>query len=408
MKKIFCLIALILFFAPFALSLEITSQENYLQGETALIKISGNFISPILDENVFLYRGNAKAAADISVTRIEDEYYLAVSLLDKVSGQYSIKITGAEYMDGKSLITDPIIIKFNVSSGKVGFAILPGAVISKEDFTVSVQNLQNNKISLSVSGWDSVNLFPDSSFFEIKSGEIKKIKFTTRPGELATLSQIEFSSKNYSYILPVYVLARDSTVEVLKEREYSFDPRKLSINISTGTNKTYITYLRNTGEQDLENISLEISDELKPYFSLSVNETSILEKNSSMKVEIYVSSLDKQISLQGGIRAKAEPTLYSSLSIDFSTINAYISLKNETEQKTNQTPLIDDTKTTTTSSTSKLIGWIIIVILLCAIGWFFFKRYNKAGNFKVDLLKVAKGKQEPPETEILLNNSRKF
>ena len=411
MKKIICLLAFILLLAPLALSLEIQSQETYSQGETALIKISGNFVAPILDQNVILYRGNAKAGADISVNKIEDEYYLAVSLLDKTPGKYSLKITGATYLEGKSLITEPISVDFNVSSGKVDFSILPGAIITKDDFTVGVQNLQNSKIYVSVSGWDSTNLFPDSNSFEIKSGEIKQIKFTTHPGESATLNTINFKSNNYSYYLPIYILAGGSTSDSTNAREYIFDPSKLVINVSTGTNKTYIAYLRNTGDEDLNNITLELSDELKPYFSLSVNETSVLEKNSSIRVEIYVASPDKEVLVQGRIKALAEPTLYSYLSIDFSTISAYIPINGE-QSGTTSPGLINDTSTTTTvaaqSSTSKIIGWIIIIALLGFIGWFFFKKYARAGNFKIDLLKVAKGKEEPLTREIILNNKRKL
>ncbi len=407
MKKLICLFAFMLLLAPFVLSLEIISQPTYSQGETALIQISGNFISPILDKNVFLYRGNAKAAADISVNRIEDEYYIAVSLMDKLPGTYSLRINGAEYMNGKSLIQDPILVDFNISTTKSDFSILPGAIITKGDFGISVQNLQNTKIYLAVSGWDSTNLFPESNSFEIKSGEVKKIQFTTHPGEVATLNKIQFSSNNYSYYLPIYILAKDSTSSTLAKREYIFDPSNLLINISTNSNQTYIAYLRNTGEEDLENISLELSDELKPYFSLSVNETPILEKNSSMKVEIYVSSPDKEVSVQGRIKAIAEPVLYSYLSIDFSTISGYIPLNGELSSEQNVS-LKDSTPAVTTSSSSKVIGWIIIIILLILISWFFFKKYNRAGNTKLDLLKIAKGKQEPVEREILLENKRKI
>jgi hypothetical protein len=406
MKKIF-LLAFFLFLIPFALSLEVNSKDSYMQGETALIVVSGNFISPILEKNIAFYRGAAKSGVELSLDKIEDEYYISVSLLDKKPGNYSIKITGASHLEGRALITDDIIIPFQINEETADFSIFPGSIITEENFSIKLQNLKSSKIYLTISGEDSSYFVSESSYYEIKSGEIKNINIQTTLDETPKLTYLYFSIENYTYTLPVYIASPDYSSNGTK-KEYTFDPSVLTINISTDSEKTYSVYLENTGDVDLENISLNVSKEIKDYVNLSLDQVSSLEKNSSIKIELYVSPISNEISSEGRIIAVADGEIYSYLKIYLETTSSYIPITNTTEPENNQT-LIDDTPVQNTSSTTKLVGWIIVAVLLAILAWFFLKKYKRAGNSPIDLFKIAKGKKrEFEEKEILLDNKFKI
>ena len=54
-----------------------------------------------------------------------------------------------------------------------------------------------------------------------------------------------------------------------KIEEFKFEPSKLEINMSTNSEITQIFYIHNTGELDLNDITLSVSTDLKPYIFLS-------------------------------------------------------------------------------------------------------------------------------------------
>ncbi len=59
MKKIFFIILLILIL-PAISAIEFDMKAEFAQGETLMAKVSGNFIEPIINENIFLYRGHIR------------------------------------------------------------------------------------------------------------------------------------------------------------------------------------------------------------------------------------------------------------------------------------------------------------------------------------------------------------
>jgi hypothetical protein len=405
--KRYLLAGLIILLLPMMFALEINAKDSYKQGETFLATISGNFLEPILTQNVFLYRDHVRVPSEISTAEIDGEYYIYATLLEKSAGNYSIRIEDSSYLNGRDVIDEDIIINFSITDETCDFSILPGFISTSKDFQISVQNLKENKISLSIEDDGSSDIFTATSAYSIKSGEIKKIDFVVPEVQSSSLKTITFSTTDYSYSLPVYLIAVNQDNST-KEKEYEFGPSYFNLNLSTDSNKTYITYLENIGETDLENITLDISDEIAPYISLSFYDLEILEKNDSVKLEIYVSTPSNEISIAGQIKAKDVSGVYAYLPFELNTLKNYIPPKNTTSPSSpTNTTLIDEEST---SSSGKIIGWIIILILLGIVGWFFFKKYKGTKYLKFNLLDIIKKKSKPEikEREILINNNRKF
>ena len=404
MKKIAALV-LILFIVPIISAVELDMKSEFKQGETFMARVSGNFLDLILEENIFFYREHVRTPMIFDVQEIEDEFYIYAQLLDKAENNYSIVIKNARYMDGGKISEQEIRGNFSIIPEQADFSISPGFVFTEDDFFIEVQNLQDYKISIQSKTSSEDSGFLNSLFgsdgenlVDLKSGEIKKINFELGNITQSALKIIELSTENLKYEIPIYVFVENKSGEELKS--FRFEPSNLNISMATNSSSTRIIYLRNTGEQTLENISLSVSDSLSEYLSLSINEIETLEKNSSIKIEFSLSSDWDEKKIQGQITAKENGNFYSYSSVFLNFIKDYIP-EDEEEPVTSDTcaelggEICEDNEECDEeinaqdgvcclgnceeikkSSTGKIIGWIIIIGIIGFLVWFFKQRYK--------------------------------
>ncbi len=86
MKKFFLFLFLILLIFPLISAVEFTLDSSYMQGETIITKISGNFLTPLTKDNVFFYKEHVRIPVDYGIEKINKEYYLYASLSGKTEG----------------------------------------------------------------------------------------------------------------------------------------------------------------------------------------------------------------------------------------------------------------------------------------------------------------------------------
>lgn len=405
-KKSF-LILTILFLLPIISAVEFDMKTEFDQGETLIAKVSGNFLEPILKENIFFYRGHVRIPIEYDVAKINEEFYIYALLSGKIQSNYSIEIKDVRYMKGAEISEEDIIKEFSITNNTADFSVNPGFIITKEDFFIEVQNLQDKKINITIKDED-ISL-------TLKSGEIKKINFELNEIEEPVFKTAELSSENLNYEIPVYLFLDKEPVK--KEKKFKFEPSKLEISMSTDSETKRIIYLYNIGEETLENLSLYISDSLMPYVLFSLEEFEELEPDSNIKLEIYFTSDSEEKIIEGRITAEEE-NLYAYSDITLTFIEDYIPLNDEESEPIQTTQTCEEMqgvicqegeecdeelvyakddvcclgtcKKTEKSSTGKIIGWAIIGIVLVFLIWFFKKRYRGAKR-GVDLFKIAKG-----------------
>ena len=145
MKKLFVLILLFsVIFSNFVFAIEIELKENFNQDETFLATISGNFEQSLQDSNIAFYRRHIPVPLDISMTKIENKYYLYASLEGKQSDNYSLVIEDARYYQGTQILEEPITKNFMISNQTTDFSI------SALGFTIEIirsYNSQNKNFS---------------------------------------------------------------------------------------------------------------------------------------------------------------------------------------------------------------------------------------------------------------------
>jgi hypothetical protein len=444
-KKIIFIFVLLLVLPLVSVSaVEFNVNANYSSGETMIVKVAANFISPLSKSNIFFYEGHVRIPMQYDIIQAgSSEYYIYASLVDKFVGDYSISLENIKYMSGANVLEEDLIMNFSITNKTADFSVVPGAVSSSGDFYIEVQNLKDSPISLSIdtsegnSGEREIFILPSENLttsFSLQSGEKKKINF--RPGiGSKTLRFIEIKNSNASsgnwfsnffssseqttsYKIPVYLWG---TVEGMQQPTFSIEPSSLSYSFATGDVEEKEIYIYNTGNVDIKDIFLSLDEELIPLVNLSVLKIDRLSANSKATIGLTFFS-KSPIQTLGNIKAKSDEIIaYSSLTLRF--ISNYTPvIQNETIQSTVKTcaelqgKICDSTteecsqepvyakdsicclaacEKIKTSNSGTFTAVIIILILVAAGAWFYFSKFKKMKKKPVNFVDIAKGKIKP-------------
>ena len=435
MKKIIIII-FILFLLPLASAVEFDMKEEFAQGETFIAKISGNFIQPIADENVFFYRGHVRVPMDFNLAKINDDFYIYAQLLGKEPNNYSIQIKEVEYMQGGQSSEEDLIQNFSITSETADFSIDPGFVQTDKDFSIKAQNLKDTSITIKINEEDEAG--EEKGFFdllfgnkeegegpetvELKSGEIKDIEFSIENSSEATFKFVKLSTDSFEYEIPIYVLAGEGEPEEEGQASFRFEPAVLNISLATESDAERIIYLYNDGDLTIENISIGLSSNIEGFIFVSIEQVEELEPNESVKIILDIFSNNEAGEFRGSLRAEADLVLatYSDLLLNF--IPDYIPPQGFEEEEVfdpaiktceqmNGTICEEEEKCegekdyarkgecclgkcieSGETSKGKVIGWTILIIIILCMYWFFTKKYKRPRR-EINLSKIARGKK---------------
>ena len=400
LKFLFFFLLIITSVLPAMSAVEVSLDSKFSQGETLLAIFSGNFIDQIRDENVLFYRGHVKIPMMYDVVKIEDEFYVYAVLTGKTEGNYSLAIEGVRYMKGTEIVDDDILTNFTISNETAAFSVNPGALIVTNDFSIEFQNLQNQKIIMSIN--ENSPSIDSQKSLELKSGEKKSVFFSVEENPLGGLVTMEFSSGNFSYILPVYIDSGRTNEE--KEKRLEFHPKIVEVSLATSSDSKRILYMTNTGEETLEDILFDVSPLLEPYVEIFPDKINSLEPNETEKIEIQISSDAEEKIIEGDVIAFTENFSASfTLVLDF--IEDFVpadgeedvlivttcaelegTFCSETQECSGESVQAKDgicclapaeCKEIEKSSSGKYIGWGLLILALVILYWFYKRRYKK-------------------------------
>ena len=434
-KSLFLLLTLTLIL-PLVSSAELVVNSEFNQGETLMAKVSGNFLDPVLPENVIFYRDtNIEIPLEFDVGEIGEEFYIYAQLLDKAEGNYSISIEGVRYMQGSQVSEEDIVKQFSITNETAIFKITPAFIITEEGFQIEIQNLQNSKQDISVSTHTSsgstggffASLFGEvitdtsGTSFSVKSGEIKKINFNIEEITETSFKTITFSSQNLTYEVPIFISIPE-TIETPKQPSFKIEQKNITLEVPTNVETKRDIIITNDGETLLNNISIEVSESLAPYINLSTYLIDDLDVEDILAVDLIAFS-EEEAEVSGNIKFHlvdgiTSKIIFAEVSIDFikdfvpqdnstqgtttslkscEELNGAICSNNQTCSSSNSIDASDGTCCLDTceekeeGSRSALLGWIIILGLIAFIAWFFYSKYRGTEN-EVDLFKFFKKK----------------
>ena len=415
-KKIIAIIILLMIFVfPTISAVEIDMKSEFDSGETLIASVSGNFLDKITKENIFFYQDHVRIPLSYDVKEINEDFYIYALLLEKGIGNYSIIIKNVRYMEGTQIIEEEIRKNFTITDEIADFSVNPGCLITSNNFFLEVQNLKNERITVSIKTPKTLN--SDSSI-ELKSGDLKKINFYLNTEE-SSFDEIELNSGDISYSIPFFLYFPEK-IEELKIIDFSFEPGSADVSLATDSSTKRIIYLKNSGKE-IENLSLFVSSSLEPYVEISPLKIEDFSTDEAIKIEISIASGTEEKIIEGKIYAEAEDfETFFTLNISF--IKNYIpEIKEEDEEIEDETILTTCSElegvvcaqgekctgdslptkegiccfatceSPPKSNTGKIIGWSLVGIVIIFLVWFF-KKYKRVRP-KIDLLKIGKGKR---------------
>lgn len=431
MKKVLIILTILLIF-PLISAIQVDIDSELNQGETLIAKISGNFLKPILKDNIYFYRDIYTAVPfELELLKIEQDYFIHTSTLGKIPSNYSIVIKESEYyIAGGQTSSEDIVINFSILEDYADFSVMPGVIVAQGSFSLEIQNLKDTLLTIYIDkngsqeqeqegffSFFSGDETPTGQAFTLKAGEIKQVTLEFENVSSETLRIVRLSTEDFSTEIFVYVLFAEEKPEI---KRIKFETGFFNISMATNSNATRILYLVNEGTTDFDNVTLIIPDSLKEYISIEPEFFLDLEQNETKRINLNISSKSEAEIIQGTIKAKTSDGFYAYFDIYINFIEAFVPEGNVTDElpiitktceelegeiceksqecSADQITARDDIcclgecVEKKKSKAGLIIGWTIIIILVALYGWFYLKKYKKTKK-KVDLLKVAEGKK---------------
>jgi hypothetical protein len=414
MKKdfIFVLLFSALLILPAISAVQIDMKSNFSQGETLIAQVSGNFLEQIQQQNIFLYQGHVRVSFIPIVQKIEDKFYLYGQLLGKSEGNYSLIIRDVSYLQSGQSNDSDIIKNFTITDRMADFSISPGFLEAAGDFSINAQNLGDNMITITSFFSNSTSAAESSGFLsslfggssagggktetQISPGQTKPVYFSVSDSYNNQLVYSVLETKNTSYEIPVFISGNETQEE--NQSVLKFKPQHREITLATNSKTLIYLYLYNSGTSNLTDISISVSDNIKPYIYIS-NETIDIDSNSSVKIPVNISSGANENVTEGNITAAYQNMTFDFvLALNFS--RNYLPSANETslfktcselngqfcsENQTCSTVPINAEdgaccvgNCQSPNNSGKIFGWTFVAILVLAVVIFFIWRFKKA------------------------------
>lgn len=410
MKKL-AFLFIILLLLPIISAVKFDMKNEFSQGETLMAKVSGNFLIPLQKDNVFFYRDHVRIPIEYDIKKIDEDYYIYALLLGKEPKNYSIALENIRYMKGGEISEENIIQNFTINNQTADFSIKPGFA-SGTEFSITVQNLQDEQITIGVKT-EADNLSEENYQITLKSGQKQDIGFVFEVKE-PTFKIIELSTENLNYEIPAFIPA----AEIQEEEIFKFEPQTLIISAPTDSETEKTIYLYNTGDEEITDITLSLSNSLKSYVNISSENIDKLDANSNIPITLIFLSKE-EFEIEGHIKAKeGGKIIYAPISVKF--LHGYVPAEESPQNYSTKTCAemkysickgsekcsssnvvyakdnvccVGICETKETSSVGKIIGFMILIIIFGVGIWFYKKKYKKAKK-PVNLLKVARRKKK--------------
>ncbi len=244
MKKRITFILIIFLLLPITLAVETNLKKEYRPGETLITEISGNFIKPIQEKDIMFYSGRLYVPMIYDLTKIKDKYYLYAILPNK-ERNYTLIIKNAKYFEKGEEKQEDLKFNFSVKGEIANFNIRPGFIITNEDFSITLTNL-NNLIEI------QAVFLNQTKEVELYSGQEKKIFFNI--GNKTSFEELKISSGNMSYIVPVMIFSNGTKIK--KINTLKFLVSSLNLTVLKETKFEYEVELANLGQENISNVSL--------------------------------------------------------------------------------------------------------------------------------------------------------
>jgi len=360
-------------------SVEISLKDSVQKGENFVVKVSGNFVKPLTKDNIHFYRRHLPTEmGQFDLVKIEGDYYFYLFVpLDKLADNYSVVLEGIEYKIGTTTKKDDVSKNFTIENETVPFTVSPPLIIAHEKYNVSLQNLKETSIEISLEKTDKIieeipagesvesGGFLDSLFSLFSKEETNTTNVSETIEEVPTVSTSMISLKS----------GETKTLEYLAPEKKGFQMLEFYYEDSV-----YGSLIYNPEDRVEEIVSEDLSE---------INET-INETNETIIYETNITN-ETIVTVNG-----TNITVINTTSCETANLSKCIVDKErcsgEIKYTDTEACCAGDCVQIEKSNTGKIIGWSIIIVLALFLTWFLKKKYRGANPGKINLFNIAKGK----------------
>lgn len=277
MKKFLILFFLVLI--PLSSGISTTMLPAYQPGETMIIEIQGNILSPIDRSDIVFRRAHVAIAVDYDVKRVLDKYYLYAQV-PLSSNNYTLYINDiSTTLNGQNQIVD-FNQTFEVSGNLTEYSINPGLIITDKDFSLTIKSNLDQQTTISSD-------FPEESTFTINPGN-NELNF-----DVSSKSSGFYLATIGKYKVPIQIIKSQSTKS---DFSISVFPKFVKEVLKLNSLKSYNFSIFNNGNDSIENLYFAYNQEIfsldRESFSLAPNESinlSVTLKNSTQNFNEIIS-----------------------------------------------------------------------------------------------------------------------
>ncbi|PIN93750.1 hypothetical protein COU54_01825 [Candidatus Pacearchaeota archaeon CG10_big_fil_rev_8_21_14_0_10_31_24] len=272
-RELFIVLGLIGIILSIANASALTSDMSDIYGskETAIVKIEGIILEPIVDEDVSLLRGHVEVPFEYGVKQLDGETFLWFIAPEKENNYTLVVKNIASKVSGKSEKID-YMRNFSVRVNNTEYNVNPGLVSESEDFELKINSFKDSNLKISVDALKEleVDIYPGENI-------IKFSIFDFPPNELVLINVGK-------YIVPIYRLAEENgqvNVKILK-----FTPEKISKIITYGQSiEPYRISVSNLGNTDLKNLTIKYN---KDIFVVEPESFDVLKRGENLEFDLKI------------------------------------------------------------------------------------------------------------------------
>jgi predicted nucleic acid-binding Zn ribbon protein len=145
MKKLILLF--IIFLIPSVLAISTDLKPSYQQGETIIIKISGDILQEIPSENIELKRGHVQVPFNYEIDKVGLDYFL-YGIAPNSQNNYTLIINDIIVKENGLPTIKNFKQNFSTTSNLVSYSIKPGFIITSSNFVITATSNLNTTTTI--------------------------------------------------------------------------------------------------------------------------------------------------------------------------------------------------------------------------------------------------------------------
>ena len=316
MKRIFSLFFLIILLTSVSSAISTDLKENYSPGETAIVKISGNILEPIMPKQVIFKRNNVAVPFEYDLKKLDTDYYLwFITPLDSLGINYTLNINDISTTNLGKVEKVDHVQNFSITGETSEYNVKPGFIFSREEFDIQVELNKDSEIEIGTN-------FPSSTTLTIKPGK-NNIHFPINSVKITELKLVKLGKYN----IPAYIIVNKSS-EVLRKKNNTLvlTPDSItSLRLKSDKKISYNIKIKNNGHNIIESLYIESNnDDIEITPSKKID----LEADEEREYNLTISSTEKDISENIQIKSE-ENNISIELPIHIEFVDNFTSVRIE-------------------------------------------------------------------------------